>query len=493
MYSSEIQKFRANLVQLCSNKGIEYEFTGSNEGGRQEEGQRLATGLNQGMLLIKMDLVIEDTRFELDLRETKNEFDLKEDAVSRDFTVNSTFLSISQSQPVFFFTATVINLSEFFYLLNFKGEADTKNRIIKCHNPLDFTFEDASRFLRLVRFKVDKDLTIDTELDFYVKQNGSQKVMSGHYFHREFDKAFQKKKTFPQYCQELVNYKLLPSGLRNPEMLTGTVILEGMMNFRDNVEAEAMIQANFLDVKELRIIIFISMILKNQTYGSSEIISRFARFGKKVLKRGTFRKIFSSKGDRFHEILNWGSFAYAYNLLFNNTFRQDFSHSGDKEYLIQNNAISPNFGILNFDNFDDIKPIVHQTPRAEPRVEYQSIFQDEVQEEEEMVKNLPTDIDFQQARHFLSDDDVSFPEDHIQIEKHGQGLLADNQESEDESEEDDLDSNDSDFDIENIKKYYPNQPKAQQTPQNISNPATDNSNFLVSFQEKNPKSFKILP
>lgn len=183
----------------------------------------------------------------------------------------------------------------------------------------------------MLRFKATKGFGIEKSLEEFTLSEGFQRVKGQYCFSKDFKKAFSHAETYPDYCKELINYKIVPVEFLDYDKLSD--IKETMEFFRDNFEEEAIGKECtgevILSEVELRILVFVAVFVKKQGYEGNEIKDIFKDFSKFSVKRNKLENVFNQEEkEMVQEVQNWGSFVFAYNALFDGSFQDDFSASG---------------------------------------------------------------------------------------------------------------------------------------------------------------------
>lgn len=284
-----------------------------------------------------------------------------------------------------------------------------------------------------------------------MKSQGFSKVCNhkdNFFFAREFEKAFQSEK-FPHYCQELVNYKILPIRLNHPEKLEN-IVEEKLEIFRDKLEKQAFSIDETLGKIELRILFFIAAILKLQGLTPSEIFKNFLRFGKRGVKRHSLKRTLKEE-EKYHKILEWKSLKFAYDTMFNNSFDVDFSSNNvTKTYI---NHQPEDFDLLlGLDSDNEEKPEEKEELRLiKEKINKEMNYhkpQTQIKEKEPVVISSESEseeekFEFDSEKKPILDetDEIIFEDERALPVRNGQGLLEHFQNgnfeiSEEESSED---------------------------------------------------------
>jgi len=187
VYDEHLQRFLLQVESLCTKYNYIYTTTTD---------IIMTQGLNSGKRLVQATIEINEEQYDLDFRGTDNGLTLHEDRLSRDFTINSLYMWFDFSKDEGY-----INYPN-------HGRSDVENRIIRIQNGFEHTFEDKSRYLRLIRFKVTKNARVEEELDTKVREFGPNELLNNSWgFSREVAKVFEKDgEIWIDYCQNLIDF-----------------------------------------------------------------------------------------------------------------------------------------------------------------------------------------------------------------------------------------------------------------------------------------------
>lgn len=88
--------------------------------------------------------------------------------------------------------------------------SDLENKILRTTiKPMDIFEVDAGRFLRVVRFSITKNMILDQNLEYFVRENGSSMIEGFPRCGGEFSKIFEHESRL-ELVKNIINMKLLP-------------------------------------------------------------------------------------------------------------------------------------------------------------------------------------------------------------------------------------------------------------------------------------------
>lgn len=171
----------------------------------------------------------------------------------------------------------------------------------------------------MLRFKAIKGFTLDKDLEKFTLSKGFELVKGKNCFLNDFMKAFKNDECYPEFCQNLIDYNLMPVEIERNEKVDN--IGDFVKNFRDEIE-EAAFEKNRsddIDIVEFRIVIFLAIFVRLQNpYCTYIHYSQLAEF---VLPEKISKQIFKLE-----------CFSFAYDKMFGyGSFRLNFKSNVNKQ------------------------------------------------------------------------------------------------------------------------------------------------------------------